>query len=94
MLWDGAAAVNAHNLPARVAGNIIIWGLLAIGGFYLLVFKDYSMGFELAILSLGKSAERRVRALANSLQPLLWDNSVPKLLPFNGSSHLSSWACC
>ncbi|KAK5070240.1 hypothetical protein LTR64_002079 [Lithohypha guttulata] len=52
MLWDGAAAVNAHNLPARVAGNIIIWGLLAIGGFYLLVFKDYSMGFELAILSL------------------------------------------
>ena len=56
ILWDGAAAVNARNLAARIVANIFIWGILAIGAFYVLVFKDYTMGFELAILSLGKSA--------------------------------------
>lgn len=54
ILWDGAAAVNAHNLPARIVANIFIWGILGIGAFYVLIFKDYTMGFELAILSLGK----------------------------------------
>lgn len=52
ILWDGAAAVNARNLPARIVANVFIWGILAIGAFYLLVFKDYTIGFEFAILSL------------------------------------------
>lgn len=55
ILWDGAAAVNARNLPARILANIAIWGILGVGGFYVLAFKDYTMGFELAILTLGKS---------------------------------------
>lgn len=58
ILWDGAAAVNAQNLPARIVANIFIWGILAIGAFYILLFKDYTMGFELAILSLCKLLDR------------------------------------
>jgi len=54
ILWDGAAAVNARGLAARIIANVFIWGILAVGAFYLLIFKDYTMGFELAMLSLGK----------------------------------------
>jgi hypothetical protein len=54
ILWDGAAMVNAHTLPARIVANIFIWGILVLGGFFLLTFKDYTMGLELAVLSLGK----------------------------------------
>lgn len=46
--------VNAHTLPARIVANIFIWGLLVLGAFFLLTFKDYTMGLELAVLSLGK----------------------------------------
>jgi hypothetical protein len=52
ILWDGAAMVNARSLPARILANIAIWGILGLGAFYVLIFKDYTMGFELAILSL------------------------------------------
>ena len=52
ILWDGAAMVNARSLPARILANIAIWGILGLGTFYVLIFKDYTMGFELAILSL------------------------------------------
>ena len=47
--------VHAHSLPARILANIAIWGILGFGGFFLLAFKDYTMGFELAVLSLCKS---------------------------------------
>ncbi|OAL27705.1 hypothetical protein AYO22_03371 [Fonsecaea multimorphosa] len=53
ILWDGAAMVpGATKLPARIVANIFIWGILMLGGFFLAVFKDYTMGFELAILAL------------------------------------------
>jgi len=54
ILWDGAVMVHAHNLPARIVANIFIWGILVLGAFFVLTFKDYTMGIELAILSLGK----------------------------------------
>ncbi|EHY59997.1 hypothetical protein HRR83_006358 [Exophiala dermatitidis] len=52
ILWDGAAMVHAHSLPARIVANVFIWGILVLGGFFILTFKDYTMGIELAILSL------------------------------------------
>jgi Fungal protein of unknown function (DUF1774) len=55
ILWDGAAMVNAHTLPARILANVAIWGILVFGAFFIFAFKDYTMGFELAILSLCKS---------------------------------------
>jgi len=52
ILWDGAAMVDATTLPARIVANIFIWGILVLGAFFVLTFKDYTMGLELAILSL------------------------------------------
>ena len=54
ILWDGAAMVHSSSPPARILANIAIWGILGFGAFFLLTFKDYAMGLELAILSLCK----------------------------------------
>ncbi|KAF2094170.1 DUF1774-domain-containing protein [Rhizodiscina lignyota] len=51
LFWVGAAAVHAHNLPARIVANIFIWSFLGYGLFFLSVYKDYTMGFELSVLS-------------------------------------------
>ncbi|KAF2836041.1 DUF1774-domain-containing protein [Patellaria atrata CBS 101060] len=51
LYWVGAAAVHAHSLPARIVANIFIWGIFVYGGFFLSAYKDYTMGFELSILS-------------------------------------------
>ncbi|OCK77832.1 DUF1774-domain-containing protein [Lepidopterella palustris CBS 459.81] len=51
LYWCGAVMVHAHTLPARIVANIFIWGILAYGVFFLVAFKDYTMGFELSILA-------------------------------------------
>ncbi|KAK8210119.1 hypothetical protein M8818_003606 [Zalaria obscura] len=51
LYWCGAAAVNAHSLPARILANIAIWGILFYGAFFLVAYKDYTMGFALSVLS-------------------------------------------
>jgi len=53
LYWCGAAAVNAHSLPARILANIAIWGILAYGMFFLAAYKDYTMGLALSVLSAG-----------------------------------------
>jgi hypothetical protein len=55
ILWNGAAMVNATSLPARILANITIWGILVLGAFFIFTFKDYTMGINLSILTLGKS---------------------------------------
>jgi len=54
LYWDGAAAVHAHTLPARILANIAIWGILVYGLFFLLAYKDITMGFSLSVLAAGK----------------------------------------
>jgi len=50
--WNGAIMVpHAHNLVARIFGNIFIWGILAYGGFFIVAYNDYTMGFALSVLS-------------------------------------------
>jgi len=51
--WNGAIAVNphSHNFEARLLGYIAIWGILVYGLFFLVTFKDYTMGFALSILT-------------------------------------------
>ncbi|KAH8679045.1 hypothetical protein BGZ60DRAFT_525774 [Tricladium varicosporioides] len=51
LYWNGAIAVNAHHLAARILANVAIWGILVYGLFFLVVYKDYTMGFALSILS-------------------------------------------
>lgn len=51
LYWVGAVATNAHNLPARIVANIFIWGILVYGGFFLVAYKDWTMGMELSVLA-------------------------------------------
>lgn len=46
--------VGAHNLPARILANVVVWSIMVFGFLFLVAFKDYTMGFELSILSAGK----------------------------------------
>lgn len=46
--------VHAHGLAARIVANVFVWSWLGFGLFYLIIFKDYTVGFEMAILSLCK----------------------------------------
>jgi hypothetical protein len=51
LYWNGAIMVNAHTLVARIIANIAVWSILAYGLFFLVTFKDYTIGFELSILT-------------------------------------------
>jgi len=51
LYWNGAIAVNSNSLAARILANIAIWGILVYGMFFLVVYKDYTMGFALSILT-------------------------------------------
>lgn len=53
LFWDGAAAVHARHFAARVVANVFIWSWAVYGLFYLIVFKDWVMGFALAALAAG-----------------------------------------
>lgn len=46
--------VGAHSLPARILANVVVWSILVFGFLFLVAFKDYTIGFELSILTLGK----------------------------------------
>lgn len=83
--------VNARSLAARILANITIWGILGLGSFYVLIFKDYTMGFELAVLSLSLAfAQMATHAFA-----VQWSKSSPAgdriLADFPQFSHSSSW---
>jgi hypothetical protein len=50
--WNGAIAVyHPNNLVARIFANIFIWSILAYGMFYIVVYKDYTIGFSLSVLT-------------------------------------------
>jgi len=50
--WNGAIMVHhPGSLVARIFANIFIWSILAYGGFFIAVYKDYTMGFSLSVLS-------------------------------------------
>jgi len=51
LYWNGAIAVNAHTLLARIVANVAVWGILVYGLFFLVTFKDYTIGFALSILT-------------------------------------------
>ncbi|KAI0861725.1 DUF1774-domain-containing protein [Xylaria cubensis] len=50
--WNGAIMVpNPQTLVARIFGNIFIWSIMVYGLFFIFVYKDYTMGFNLSVLS-------------------------------------------
>ena len=53
--------VNKYDLPARVIANIAIWSILVYGMYFLATFGDYTLGFEMFWLSLGKYSLSKLR---------------------------------
>jgi hypothetical protein len=51
LYWAGAVMVHAHSLAARIVANIFIWGIFVYGMFFLVTYKDYTMGFALSVLA-------------------------------------------
>ena len=43
--------VNAQTLIARIFANIAVWGFMVYGLFFLAAYKDYTMGFNLSVLT-------------------------------------------
>ncbi|KAF3767361.1 DUF1774-domain-containing protein [Cryphonectria parasitica EP155] len=65
--WNGAIMVpHEDSLVARIFANIFVWSILAYGLFFIVAYKDYTMGFWLSVLaaSLGAAQfQRQIIAL-------------------------------
>ncbi|KFY97767.1 hypothetical protein V498_01890 [Pseudogymnoascus sp. VKM F-4517 (FW-2822)] len=51
LYWNGAIAFHAEGLFGRILANVAVWGILVYGLFFLVTFKDYTIGFSLSVLS-------------------------------------------
>jgi len=52
LYWNGAIMVpHQHSLVARIFANVFVWSILVYGGFFIIIYKDYTMGFALSVLS-------------------------------------------
>ncbi|KAI1825979.1 DUF1774-domain-containing protein [Xylaria intraflava] len=50
--WNGAIMVpNSQTTVARIFGNIFIWSILVYGMFFIVAYRDYTMGFNLSVLA-------------------------------------------
>ncbi|KAK3319352.1 hypothetical protein B0H66DRAFT_267420 [Apodospora peruviana] len=50
--WNGAIMVHRpDSLVARIFANVFIWSILVYGMFFIITYKDYTMGFCLSVLS-------------------------------------------
>ncbi|KAK4034219.1 hypothetical protein C8A01DRAFT_18942 [Parachaetomium inaequale] len=50
--WNGAIMVpHSGTLVARVFANVFVWSVLGYGLFFIILYKDYTMGFALSVLS-------------------------------------------
>ena len=62
ILFNGAAMVNTYDLPARVIANIAVWSIVVYGMYFLATFGDYTIGFGIFWLSLGKCSLASLRS--------------------------------
>jgi hypothetical protein len=52
IFWNGAISVHRPDtLVARIFANIFVWGILGYGAFFIVAYKDYTMGFFLSVLA-------------------------------------------
>ncbi|KAF2236937.1 DUF1774-domain-containing protein [Viridothelium virens] len=51
LFWCGAAMLGAHSVGARLFANLAIWLWLLFGGFFVIGYRDYILGFSLSVLS-------------------------------------------
>ena len=53
LFTNGAAMVNATDLPSRIVANVFIWSILFYGLYFILLRRDYISGLALSFLTLG-----------------------------------------
>ncbi|KAF3941398.1 hypothetical protein ABW19_dt0206267 [Dactylella cylindrospora] len=53
IFWNGAVMVHCESLACRILANIAIWNFIVFAAFFLLVFKDYHVGFSTSFLLAG-----------------------------------------
>ncbi|KAF3199513.1 hypothetical protein TWF191_002875 [Orbilia oligospora] len=53
LFWNGAVMVHCSSLACRILANVGIWNFLVFAAFFLLVFKDYQVGFATSFLMAG-----------------------------------------
>ncbi|KAK6522021.1 hypothetical protein TWF281_002591 [Arthrobotrys megalospora] len=53
LFWNGAVMVHCSSLACRILANIAIWNFLAFAAFFLLIFKDFHIGFATSFLMAG-----------------------------------------
>jgi len=51
LYWCGALAVTHNGFVARIVANVFIWGWAGYGVFFLVAYKDYTMGYALSVLA-------------------------------------------
>jgi hypothetical protein len=49
--WCGAIALHTNHEAFRIVCNVLIWGWLGFGLFFLIAYKDYTMSFALSLLA-------------------------------------------
>lgn len=52
LFWNGAVMVGSNALAARIVANVFIWNFLFVPLFYLVIYRDWAVGFSSAILTL------------------------------------------
>jgi hypothetical protein len=86
--WNGAMMVpHPTSVVARIFGNIFIWSILAYGVFFLVFYKDYTMSFNLSILSAAIGVGQFFRQVvafqwifAFTIMAVLFVGSVPAMM--------------
>lgn len=58
LFWNGAVAVNSHNLPGRLVANVFIWVILVVGLGHIVTQQDYILGYALSFLTLSLAVKQ------------------------------------
>lgn len=54
IFWNGAVAFHAHRgFFSRIVANMFIWEFLVVPGLFLILFKDWAIGFSSSFLVFG-----------------------------------------
>lgn len=53
IFWNGAVAFHATGLAARIVANILIWDLLLVPALFMVLFRDYAIGFATSYIMFG-----------------------------------------
>ncbi|KAL1836480.1 hypothetical protein VTJ49DRAFT_5082 [Mycothermus thermophilus] len=90
--WNGAIMVPHQNsLPARILANVFVWSILGYGSFFLLFYRDYTMGFSLSVLAAALAVGQFLRQII-ALQWIFGFSIMAVLFVLSLAVALPEWA--